>query len=135
MNPDTPAETITVIVDGKEVSVAEGKKVSALTVPEKEGFTFEGWYADEGCTVALDSGTVLTAGMHAYAKFAQAPAQEDGDDKKEFWEDLPVIAIAICGIGAIIAVAGLRYHPVILPIGAVIIVIGGLDIGGIISLF
>ncbi len=135
VNPDTPAETITVIVDGKEVSVAEGKKVSDLTVPEKEGFTFEGWYADEGCTVALDSGTVLTAGMHAYAKFAQAPAQEDSDDKKEFWEDLPVIAISICGIGAIIAVAGLRYHPVILAIGAVIIVIGGLDIGGIISLF
>jgi hypothetical protein len=73
--------------------------------------------------------------MHAYAKFAQASAQEDGDDKKEFWEDLPVIAISICGIGAIIAVAGLRYHPVILAIGAVIIVIGGLDIGGIISLF
>ena len=39
------------------------------------------------------------------------------------------------GIEVIIAVAGLRYHPVILAIGAVIIVIGGLDIGGIISLF
>jgi uncharacterized repeat protein (TIGR02543 family) len=129
VNPDTPAETITVIVDGKEVSVAEGKKVSDLTVPEKEGFTFEGWYADEGCTVALDSGTVLTAGMHAYAKYA--PAQED----KKNGSDLPVVAIIVTALGAIIAVVGLRYHPAILIVGVVVAAVGGLDIGGIISLF
>ena len=63
------------------------------------------------------------------------PPRKTVTTRREFWEDLPVIAISICGIGAIIAVAGLRYHPVILAIGAVIIVIGGLDIGGIISLF
>ena len=74
--------------------------------------------------------------MHAYAKFADAVATDDGEDsEKQFWEDLPVVAISICAIGAIVAVAGLRYHPVILAIGVAIIVIGGLDFGGIISLF
>ena len=135
-NTAPSTEQITVIVDGQNVSVDEGKTVADLTVPTQEGKTFQGWYADEACTVALDGGTVLTAGMHAYAKFADAVATEDGEDgEKQFWEDLPVVAISICAIGAIIAVAGLRYHPVILAIGAVIIVIGGLDIGGIISLF
>ena len=135
-NTAPAAEQITVIVDGQNVSVDEGKTVADLTVPTQEGKTFQGWYADEACTVALDGGTVLTAGMHAYAKFADAVATDDGEDsEKQFWEDLPVVAISICAIGAIVAVAGLRYHPVILAIGVAIIVIGGLDFGGIISLF
>ena len=130
VNPD--AEQITVIVDGKSVSIDEGKKVSDLTAPEKEGYEFVGWYADEECTIALDAGTVLTQGMHAYAKYnASAPAEDDDDSKT----DIPVIAIAICGIGAIVAVVGLRYHPAIMAVGIVIAAVGGLDIGGIISLF
>ena len=132
VNPD--AEQITVIVDGKSVSIDEGKKVSDLTAPEKEGYEFVGWYADEECTIALDAGTVLTQGMHAYAKYnASAPADDEGT--KDVLSDVPVIAIVVCAIGAIVAVVGLRYHPAIMAVGIVIAAVGGLDIGGIISLF
>ena len=69
--------------------------------------------------------------MHAYAKYnASAPAEDSGEKS-----DIPVIAIAICGIGVIIALAGLRYHPAIMVAGIIIAAVGGLDIGGIISLF
>lgn len=128
-----PVEQITVIVDGQNVTVDEGKTVADLPVPTQEGKTFQGWYADEACTVALENTTVLTDGMHAYAKLADVANTEE--DAKEFWEGLPVVAISICAIGAIIALAGLRYHPVILVIGAVVIVVGVLDCFGIVNLF
>ena len=72
--------------------------------------------------------------MHAYAKYnASAPAEDDGT--KDVLSDVPVIAIVVCAIGAIVAVVGLRYHPAILVAGIIIAAVGGLDIGGIISLF
>ncbi len=128
--PVTPSETVTVSINGKAVTVESGKKLSDIEVVPKEGEEFVGWFADEECTIALDSNTVLTSGMHAYAKYAPAQAQEN-DEKS----DLPVVAIAICGVGAIIALAGLRYHPAILVVGIVVAIVGGLDIGGIIDLF
>ena len=66
---------------------------------------------------------------HAYAKYA--PAQED----KDSGTDIPIVAIIVTALGAIVAVVGLRYHPAILIVGVVVAAVGGLDIGGIISLF
>ena len=126
-NPE--AQQITVIIDGEDVSVDEGKKVSDLTVPEKEGQKFEGWYADEECTIALDDEAVLTSGMHAYAKFSAVSEDEDGIDYS-YW--IPWIVLAA---GAAVAVIGLRYHPVIVVIGAAVCIVMGLHIGGIITLF
>lgn len=127
--PDTPSETVTVTINGKEVTVAAGQKLSDIKVEPGEGQKFVGWYADKDFTVALDSDTVLTSGMHAYAKYA--PAQED----KDSGTDIPIVAIIVTALGAIVAVVGLRYHPAILIVGVVVAAVGGLDIGGIISLF
>ena len=72
---------------------------------------------------------LLLRTSHAYAKYA--PAQED----KDSGTDIPIVAIIVTALGAIVAVVGLRYHPAILIVGVVVAAIGGLDIGGIISLF
>ena len=116
-------------INGKEVTVAAGQKLSDIKVEPGEGQEFVGWFADKDFTVALDSDTVLTSGMHAYAKYA--PAQED----KDSGTDIPYVAIIVTALGAIVAVVGLRYHPAILIVGVVVAAVGGLDIGGIISLF
>lgn len=133
--PDKPAGKIHVTVDGQSVEIDEGKTVADLTVPSQEGKTFEGWYSDEACTIALASSTVLTEGMHAYAKFV--PAQADSDDKKDEGSstELPVVSIVLIVIGSVVAVVGLRYHPAILAAGAVVLAIGVLDFAEIISLF
>ena len=45
--PDTPSETVTVTINGKEVTVAAGQKLSDIKVEPGEGQEFIGWYADK----------------------------------------------------------------------------------------
>jgi len=125
------APAITVTVDGENVVVGEGSTVADLTVPTKEGYTFDGWYADAECTEALASDTVLTEGMNAYAKW-NASGTVSGDSENNTIDWIP---IAVMIAGAIVCLVGLRFHPVILVAGLVIAVVGGLDFGGIVNLF
>ena len=48
---------------------------------------------------------------------------------------MEIIPIAFCAIGAVIAVAGVRYHPAILVLGVAVTAVGGLDLSGVIDLF
>ena len=109
----------------EKVTVTTETRVSELKAPEKEGYEVEGWYSDEACTQKLTDEDLL-AGMNAYAKY-KAVSNDNNS--------VPVVAIAITVIGAIVAVVGLRYHPYILIAGIVIAAIGGLDLGGIITVF
>lgn len=87
--------TVTVTVDGKSVTMDEGKTVADLTVPTKEGYTFKGWYSDEAFTDEKIGSTVLTDGMTLYSKYTQntAPAQackvilldKDGNEITSFY--------------------------------------------------
>lgn len=45
--------------------------VNYYTPPEKEGYTFAGWYADDACTVAYDFNTMPVTGITVYAKWIQ----------------------------------------------------------------
>ena len=119
---------ITVIVDGNRVQMDEGKKVSDLKVPEKEGSAFEGWYADAEFTQKLDPETVLTGGFTAYAHFVDS-AEDKGDSQETAW-----IPWTVLGAGAVLFLIGFRYHPVIVVIGGIVMAVAGLDLGGIFNL-
>ena len=41
------------------------------TPPEKPGYTFAGWYADDACTVEYDFNTMPATGITVYAKWIQ----------------------------------------------------------------
>ena len=123
---EIPVTEITVVVDGVEVTVANGKTVADLQTPAKEGHSFTGWYADEACTQKLDADTVLTPGMHAYAGFAKNAEPEKITD----WTPIAVIIA-----GVIIALIGIRFHPYILVAGAAVAAVGAVDFAGIIDIF
>lgn len=116
---------IKITVDGKETVVPVGTKVSDLTVPTKEGYTFNGWYSDEKCTVPVENSTVLTDGTVLYSCFA-----EDGNAS-----EIPIAAVAVCVFGALIACVGIRYHPAILLFGAFVLLFGFANMFGFIEAF
>lgn len=57
--------------DGKinddTIGVTEGTKVKDLAAPSKEGYTFEGWYDENGNPLPEDA--IITEGMHIVAKW------------------------------------------------------------------
>lgn len=58
-NDDTSTDTI---------GVVEGKKVKDLEIPEKQGYTFEGWYDDQGNK--LDGDTVISESTTIVARWS-----------------------------------------------------------------
>lgn len=82
--------------DGTVIDQRMGLPGSALTLPrtpEKEGYSFDGWYEDADFTTAFTGTTFPTASKSLYAKFkdvsiydlytdtaAQYPTSTDGDD-------------------------------------------------------
>ena len=97
----TATELVPVTVDFKEadgtvIDQRMGLPGSALTLPrtpEKEGYSFDGWYEDADFTTAFTGTTFQTASKSLYAKFkdvsiydlytdtaAQYPTSTDGDD-------------------------------------------------------
>ena len=119
-------DTVVIVVDGKETTLDAGSTVADLTVPTKDGYAFNGWYADEDLTVPVSGTTVLTAGMKLYASYNE---NETGSEK----DGVSTLAIILCIVGAIIAFVGLRYHPIILVIGIAVAVLGVADIYGLIE--
>ena len=66
---DTGVEGLTV----EPVTVEEGTTLDSLPTLEREGYTFEGWYADADCTEGDEWGTdsTVTESMTLYAKWAE----------------------------------------------------------------
>ena len=69
---------VTFTVDGGAYAtqaVEYGSSASApQTAPTKDGYTFQGWYADEALAQAYDFSTPVTGDLTLYAKWAEAPA-------------------------------------------------------------
>lgn len=62
--------------DQQEVQyVSNGNTVSEPKAPEKEGYTFAGWYKDESCTQEFDFTQAVTEDTTVYAKWIQ-PAED-----------------------------------------------------------
>jgi len=78
--------------------VHDGNKVAGPAAPAKEGFVFDGWFADEDCTVAYDFDAIVSADTNIYAKWTVAEPDEDEKDMTAYY----VVIIAVI---AVIAVA------------------------------
>ena len=91
---DAAQDTVNVTFDtmggspfaGVDVKVGECV-VKPETVPTRQGYLFDGWYADAICTLPFDFGTPLTAPTVIYAKWAaevqETPATNDFSDVLE----------------------------------------------------
>ena len=85
--PETPKYTIKYETDGgttyKDETYAENKAVKIDKVPTKEGYVFDGWYADAKLTEEIDSVTV-TKDTTVYAKWVKerhpVPEKLNGHD-------------------------------------------------------
>ena len=53
-------------------SVINGKTAAKPDTPEKEGYVFEGWYADSSCTVPFDFNKLITKNTSVYAKWTSS---------------------------------------------------------------
>ena len=55
----------------KDQTIEHGKPIETdkLTIPEVEGFTFDGWYADEAHKTKFDFSTAITGDTTVYAKW------------------------------------------------------------------
>lgn len=55
----------------KDQTIEHGKLIETdkLTIPEVEGYTFGGWYADEDRTIEFDFNTPITSNTTVYAKW------------------------------------------------------------------
>ena len=63
----------------KNTTITKNTTVGDLPIPSKEGYTFEGWYSDEACTVKFDENQKLTADLTLYAKWSE-DKEDDGQD-------------------------------------------------------
>ncbi len=51
------------------VGVEKGEKLTDIPAPEREGYAFDGWYADEQCTMRFNFDAPVEANTSAYAKW------------------------------------------------------------------
>lgn len=79
---DWTKNTVTVTVDGKDIVFDEGTKVSQITKPTKEGYTFSGWYSDAKHTVSVEDTTILNDGMALYSGWTEIPTVYYVDGQK-----------------------------------------------------
>ncbi len=69
--------------EAERIAAKQGKGVSAPADPIREGYTFDGWYADAACTVRYDFSTVVTEPFDVFAFW-----KEDGETYHEVTYDL-----------------------------------------------
>ena len=124
-----PASTVTVKVDGTDRTFEQGKRVSEISVPVRDGYTFQGWYSDQALSHQVAGSVVLTNGMTLYSKMAQS---DTGDQSGS--GDASILVYILIIVGIIVAIIGLLVHPVVLAIGIAIAAAGALELLGVIDL-
>ena len=64
-------------------TISAGGKVTRPTDPSEAGWTFGGWYKEQGCTTAYDFNTAVNSEFTLYAKWTQdSPTPAGGSYKK-----------------------------------------------------
>ena len=79
------------------MSVAANSAIADLPVPSKEGYTFEGWYTDEGCTQAFDPESRVT---HSQVLYADWTRDNTGNNTPIYV--LAIFAAAVIGTVAVL---------------------------------
>ena len=67
----------------KSASVARNSKVTKPADPTKDGFIFDGWYADKALTMVFDFNTAITNNITVYAKWTEKTVTPDPTDPTE----------------------------------------------------
>lgn len=144
---DSTTKTVRVMGHPTVTLMSEGKVMDTITVPKegrsgdyaphaapmpadpvREGYTFGGWYTDEGCTKAYDWSSAVPEHITLYAKWTSAgtvPGDETGKDNLLNDRGF-MISIVIAALGAAAVFVGLRTgNRMVLITGLVILIIGG----------
>ena len=77
-------------IEDRKVSVRSGEKVDNYNPADREGFTFDGWYTDEGLTKKYDFNTNVKGDIVLWAKWT--PNTSEGVEK-------PIIEVSGTGFG------------------------------------
>lgn len=87
ISAEVPAQQVTVTFDSKGGStvdsqtVGAGGTISQPTDPTRDGYTFAGWFTDEGCTQPFDFNTPVSGDTTLYADWDPVTTPVDpGDD-------------------------------------------------------
>lgn len=98
--------------------------------PTRDGYTFTGWYTDEGLTQAYDWSTPVTEPITLYAGW-DGDGDSVPDDRDEGDGDgIDWLAIALIIIGIILVIAAFLFWPIAI-IGIIVIVVGALKFMGV----
>ncbi len=69
--PDDGMHTVTFVTNGAPdiapLEIEDGKRITNLPTPKKEGCKFLGWYTDESCTVKWSNSTKVSGDVTLYA--------------------------------------------------------------------
>lgn len=144
---DSTTKTVRVMGHPTVTLMSEGKVMDTITVPKegrsgdyaphaapmpadpvREGYTFGGWYTDEGCTKAYDWSSAVPEHITLYAKWTSAGTMSgDETGKDNLLNDRGfMISIVIAALGAAAVFVGLRTgNRMVLITGLVILIIGG----------
>lgn len=96
--------TFTIIFEtngGSEVGikyVENNTKISKPKDPTKDGYSFAGWYVNEGCTVEFDFNTLISENLTLYAKWTEGASGGSGGSNAFTW------------IAVILVIAALLYY-------------------------
>jgi len=67
----------------EDVTVQDGAALLEPEKPTEDGFTFEGWYTDEDCTLPYDFTLPVSGDLTLYAKWTEAEASEEEPEPAE----------------------------------------------------
>ena len=77
----TASYTVTFVSNGgsavQSATVSSGETVSEPTAPQREGYVFAGWYADENLVTPYDFSTPVTRNITLYARWETATEGEE----------------------------------------------------------
>lgn len=104
LDPNASYYQVTYHTDGEAeetVNVEAGKRVTEPEAPEKEGYSFNGWYTDEECTEKYVFGYKIEENLELYAGWAVEYTFE-AEDVSFAGKSSPVFSGAISGTGMIV---------------------------------
>ena len=86
------------------VTLDYGTPFTGLSSPTKEGFTFDGWYTDEGLSKPLDTSAPITGNISLYAKWTAVPklvSDDNNTSPKTGYTDRTALFVTFIALSAL----------------------------------